>query len=89
VQEVPPARGLQGYRRLFRISGEPMNWDRIAGNWKQLKGSLKERWGKVTDDELDQLAGQRDRLVGKIQERYGVAKVDAEKQVREWESRQQ
>src|SRR3954454_21623563 len=65
-----------------------MNWDRIAGNWKQMKGALKERWGKITDDELDQLSGHRDKLVGKIQERYGCPKDDAENQVREWEKRQ-
>ena len=65
-----------------------MNWDRIAGNWKQMKGALKERWGKITDDELDQLSGHRDKLVGKIQERYGVNKDEAEKQVNEWESKQ-
>jgi len=65
-----------------------MNWDRISGNWKQMKGALRERWGKLTDDELDQLAGHRDQLVGKIQERYGCAKDDAEKQVKEWENRQ-
>lgn len=65
-----------------------MNWDTIAGNWKQMKGSLRERWGKLTDDELDQLGGQRDKLIGKIQERYGCARDDAEKQVREWENRQ-
>jgi uncharacterized protein YjbJ (UPF0337 family) len=66
-----------------------MNWDRISGNWKQMKGALKERWGKFTDDELDQMAGQRDQLVGKIQERYGCARDEAESQVREWENRQQ
>jgi uncharacterized protein YjbJ (UPF0337 family) len=66
-----------------------MNWDRIAGNWKQMKGAMRERWGKLTDDELDRMAGQRDQLVGKIQERYGCARDEAEKQVREWESRQQ
>ena len=65
-----------------------MNWDRIAGNWTQMKGALKERWGTLTDDELDQLSGHRDKLVGKIQERYGCAKDDAENQVREWENRQ-
>lgn len=65
-----------------------MNWDRIGGNWKQMKGALKERWGKLTDDEFDQMAGQRDKLVGKIQERYGCAKDEAEKQVNEWETRQ-
>ncbi len=65
-----------------------MNWDRIEGNWTQMKGSIKERWGKLTDDEFEQLAGHRDKLVGKIQERYGCAKHDAESQVREWEKRQ-
>jgi uncharacterized protein YjbJ (UPF0337 family) len=63
-----------------------MNWDRIQGNWKQFKGSAKERWGKLTGDYLDQLDGKRDQLVGKIQESYGITKDEAEKQVREWES---
>ena len=66
-----------------------MNWDRIAGNWKQMKGARKTRWGKLTDDEFDQMAGHRDQLVGKIQERYGCAKDEAEKQVQEWEKTRQ
>lgn len=61
-----------------------MNWDRIEGNWKQFKGSARERWGKLTDDELDVVAGQREQLLGKIQEKYGVARDEAERQVREW-----
>ena len=64
-----------------------MNWDRIAGNWKQMKGAMKERWGKLTDDELDTMAGQRDQLVGKIQERYGYAKDRAESEIRDFERR--
>jgi len=64
-----------------------MNRDRIEGQWKQLKGSIKERWGKLTDDHLEQAAGQREKLVGIIQEEYGIARDAAEKQVREWESR--
>ena len=64
-----------------------MNWDVIQGKWKQLSGTIKQRWGKITDDELDQLGGHRDKLVGKIQERYGVQKDEAEKQVNEWETR--
>ncbi|HET7633422.1 MAG TPA: CsbD family protein [Burkholderiales bacterium] len=63
-----------------------MNWDRIEGNWKQFKGSAKERWGKITDDYLDQFDGKRERLVGKIQESYGITKDEATKQVSEWES---
>jgi uncharacterized protein YjbJ (UPF0337 family) len=51
-----------------------MNSDQFKGKWKQMKGSVKERWGKLTDDDLDVISGQQDQLVGKIQERYGIAK---------------
>ncbi len=61
-----------------------MNTDRAEGKWKQMKGSLKSRWGKLTDDDLDVIEGQKDQLVGKIQERYGIAKDEAQKQVDEW-----
>jgi uncharacterized protein YjbJ (UPF0337 family) len=50
-----------------------MNWDQIEGKWKQLTGSARERWGKLTDDDVQALTGQKDHLVGKIQERYGIA----------------
>jgi uncharacterized protein YjbJ (UPF0337 family) len=63
-----------------------MNWDRIEGNWKQMKGAIKEKWGKLTDDEFDRIAGQRDKLVGTIQERYGYTKDQAESQVKKWEN---
>jgi uncharacterized protein YjbJ (UPF0337 family) len=62
-----------------------MNWDLIKGNWKQVTGKVKERWGNLTDDDLDVVAGRREQLAGKIQERYGVAKDDAEKQLAEWQ----
>lgn len=64
-----------------------MNSDRIEGNWKQLKGKVKEQWGKLTDDELDVIEGRRDQLAGRIQERYGLARDEAERQVRDWEKR--
>jgi len=64
-----------------------MNWDRIEGSWKQAKGKVKEQWGKLTDDHLDVIAGKRDQLIGRIQESYGVAKDEAERQVRDWETR--
>ncbi len=64
-----------------------MNWDRIEGNWKQIKGRVTAQWGKLTDDDFDVVAGRREQLAGKIQERYGVAKDEAEKQVAEWESK--
>lgn len=62
-----------------------MNWDRIEGNWKQVKGKVIEKWGKLTDDDVDVIKGKREQLAGKIQERYGVAKDVAENQVAEWE----
>ena len=65
-----------------------MDSDRIAGNWKQVKGKVKEKWGKLTDDDLDVAAGKRDQLIGKIQERYGVAKDVANRQVDEWSRRE-
>ena len=64
-----------------------MNWDRIAGNWKQAKGTVKAQWGKLTDNDLDTIGGKRAQLVGKIQNSYGIGKDEAEKQVGEWEAR--
>jgi len=64
-----------------------MNWDRIEGQWKQIRGKVKEQWGKLTDEELDVVAGKRDQLVGRIQKNYGVAKEEAERQLKDWESR--
>jgi uncharacterized protein YjbJ (UPF0337 family) len=58
-----------------------MNADRLEGNWKQIKGKVKERWGKLTDDDLDVIQGKRDQFLGRIQERYGIAREEAEKQV--------
>ena len=63
-----------------------MNNDRIQGRWKQLKGKVKEQWGKLTDDDLDVIAGRRDQLLGRIQQRHGLAKDEAERQVQTWES---
>jgi uncharacterized protein YjbJ (UPF0337 family) len=61
-----------------------MNWDQIEGKWKQYKGRVKEKWGKLTDDDLDVINGKRQQLVGKIQERYGSAKEAAEQQADEF-----
>jgi uncharacterized protein YjbJ (UPF0337 family) len=63
-----------------------MNKDEIGGNWKQFKGTVKEKWGKLTDDDMTVIEGKRDQLVGKIQERYGYQKDQAEKEVGEWET---
>jgi uncharacterized protein YjbJ (UPF0337 family) len=61
-----------------------MNWDQLEGKWKQYSGKVKEKWGKLTVDDLTVIHGRRDQLIGKIQERYGIAKQEAEKQVDEF-----
>jgi uncharacterized protein YjbJ (UPF0337 family) len=58
-----------------------MNWDIVKGNWSQIKGEVRTKWGELTDSELEQAAGERDKLVGLLQERYGLAKSDAEAEV--------
>jgi uncharacterized protein YjbJ (UPF0337 family) len=61
-----------------------MNWDQIAGQWKQMGADIKSRWAKVTDDDLKNLGAKKDMLVAKVQERYGILKEEAERQVDEW-----
>ena len=58
-----------------------MNWDIIQGKWKQVKGSVKEKWGDLTDDDLDRIAGSKDQLTGKLQEKYGWTKDEAERNI--------
>jgi uncharacterized protein YjbJ (UPF0337 family) len=61
-----------------------VDWNRIEGSWKQLTGRIKERWGDLTDDDLDRIAGRRDQFEGLIQQRYGLTKDQARKQIEEW-----
>lgn len=61
-----------------------MNWDQIEGNWKQYAGAAKEKWGKLTDDDLAVIDGKRIQLAGKLQERYGYAKNEAHKELDEF-----
>jgi uncharacterized protein YjbJ (UPF0337 family) len=65
-----------------------INIDYLQGNWKQLKGRIREQWGKLTDDELDVIAGRKDQLVGKIQEKYGLTKQEAQRQFEEFLQRE-
>jgi uncharacterized protein YjbJ (UPF0337 family) len=58
-----------------------MNWEQIQGNWKQFTGHVKERWGKLTDDELTEIDGRRDSFIGRLQEKYGYDKERAEKEL--------
>ena len=61
-----------------------MNWEHIKADWKDTKGKVKAKWGKLTDDDITVINGKQDQLVGRIQERYGIAKEEAEKQVEEF-----
>ena len=71
-----------------KVKEETMNWDVLKGQWKQMTGKVKAKWGKLTDDDLTAIDGQRDQLEGKIQERYGLAKDKAKAAVEEWQARQ-
>ncbi len=62
-----------------------MNWDTIEGQWKQLAGKARERWGKLTEDDWQRIAGKREELVGRVQELYGVTREEAEREVADWE----
>lgn len=55
--------------------------DILAGNWKQMRGQVKEWWGDLTDDDLTKIDGKRDKLVGALQERYGYSKERADDEV--------
>ena len=61
-----------------------MNWDRLEGKWTRFTGSARERWGKITSDDMLAMTGQKYNLIGRIQERFGIARADAEKQADEW-----
>ncbi len=61
-----------------------MNSDELQGKWKQLKGSVRQQFGRLTDNDVEMIAGQRDRLIGKLQERYGYLREEAQKKTDEW-----
>ena len=61
-----------------------MNWDRIEGEWQNFKGKVRDKWGKLTDDDVEQVGGKKDRLVGRLKERYGYAKDKAEQEIDHW-----
>lgn len=61
-----------------------MNWDLVEGKWKELKGSVRSKWGKLTDDDLENVAGKKEQLIGRIQQRYGMQRDKAEAEVDSW-----
>ena len=68
----------------FSLKGAWYELGSNSGNWKQFKGNVKEKWGKLTDDDLEVIEGKKDQLVGKLQERHGYTKEQAEKELKSW-----
>lgn len=58
-----------------------MNWDQVEGKWDQVKGQVKEKWGKFTDNDLTMMQGKKEQLLGKLHERYGYDKSRAEREL--------
>jgi uncharacterized protein YjbJ (UPF0337 family) len=79
---LEPFRGALSWQK--KETERVMDWNRIEGNWKQFKGRAKEKWGRLTDDDLDVINGRQEQLEGKIQERYGLAKDQAKQDVQAW-----
>jgi uncharacterized protein YjbJ (UPF0337 family) len=69
---------------ITMILENAMNWDQIKGEWLQLKGKIRDKWGKLTDDDLEMIAGKKDQLLGKLQKEYGFNKERAEKELDEF-----
>jgi uncharacterized protein YjbJ (UPF0337 family) len=89
MPENGPLTGSVGTERPrselpFRAKEHAMDWNRIEGNWKQFKGNVKEKWGKLTDDDLALINGRREQLEGKIQERYGHSRDQIRRDVDDW-----
>jgi uncharacterized protein YjbJ (UPF0337 family) len=79
-----PATGTKQTETKQTERSEAMNWDRVEGNWKEFKGQVQQKWGKLTNDDLDVIEGKRTQLSGRLQQRYGVAKDEAERQIDSW-----
>jgi uncharacterized protein YjbJ (UPF0337 family) len=83
LERLRPSRVTRPHRHTF-LEKQKMDWNRVEGNWKQMKGKIKEQWGKLTDDDLDSIEGQREQLEGKIQARYGYARDQVSREVDDW-----
>ncbi len=62
-----------------------MNWDQIEGTWKQMKGDIRKKWAKLTDDDVEYIGGNKDKFIGRLQQRYGHSKEQAESDLDEWQ----
>ena len=82
------ARGLGGHRGFIHASEEVlMNTDILQGKWREMKGKVKEQWGKLTDDDLDKIEGKSEQLLGLLQQRYGYARDKAEEEYKRFTER--
>jgi uncharacterized protein YjbJ (UPF0337 family) len=61
-----------------------MNWSQVEGQWKTLKAKARQKWGKLTNDDIEQIRGRRDELIARLQKRYGDERDDLERQVDDW-----
>ena len=61
-----------------------MNWDSIQGDWKQFRGKVREKWGSLTENDVEAIKGQRQQLEGLLQQRYGYTKEQVKKAVDDW-----
>src|SRR5438445_1252989 len=82
------ARGLRRHRGFIQaIGGDLMNRDVMQGKWREMKGKVKEQWGKLTDDDLDKIEGKSDQLLGRLQQRYGYARDKADEEYKRFTDR--
>jgi uncharacterized protein YjbJ (UPF0337 family) len=84
IQATQGCPGISDSPNLKNRKELAMNWDRVEGNWKEFKGSVQQKWGKLTKDDLDVVEGKRTELIGRLQQRYGYARDQAEKEVDTW-----
>jgi uncharacterized protein YjbJ (UPF0337 family) len=90
IFRLPSSEPEAAYRRSPRpkqdqaVKEDAMNWDRVEGNWKQFTGKLREKWGDLSDNDLEKINGRRDQLEGVLQERYGIGRDVARKNVDDW-----
>jgi uncharacterized protein YjbJ (UPF0337 family) len=83
ILEQVPLPGVSFLKASFTWS-KRMDWNRVEGNWKKVRGKVKEKWGQLTDDDLNTINGRREQLEGKLQERYGLAKDQVRRDVDDW-----
>ena len=61
-----------------------MNWDQIEGKWKEISGSFREKFGQLTNNDVENLGGKKDQMVGTLQQKYGHSKEEAERHLDDW-----